>query len=167
MRKLARQITFLLIYSSDMGQTDYQDVLQHYLEQENLEDFLIAANILDGFPELDEETLMSALTTDDKLYISETVAGTMNHLMFVDKLIDEQAQNWSTLRMLSADKNILRLGTYELCFAPEKTDAAVIINEAVNLARIYGEEESYKFVNAILDAIYKNRVTKDDLYEQC
>ena len=61
MRKLARQISFLLIYSSDMGETNYKDVLQHYLEEENLEDFLIAANIISIFPELDEDTLDSVL----------------------------------------------------------------------------------------------------------
>lgn len=166
MRKLARQITFLLIYSSDMGKTDCQEVIQHYLDQENLEDFLISANILEGFPELNEDTLTSALTIDDKIYITDTVAGTMDYLMYIDKMIDEQANNWSTLRMLSADRNILRLGTYEICFSKDHTDAAVIINEAVNLARIYGEDESYKFVNAILDAIYKKNSIKEDVYEQ-
>ena len=76
MRKLARQIAFLLIYSSDMGQTDYQDVLEHILhDKENLEDFLEAANIISIFPELDEDTLESALEDDDKAFIADTVAG--------------------------------------------------------------------------------------------
>lgn len=158
MRKLARQISFLLIYSSDMGETDYQDVLKYYLNEENLEDFLVAANIISVFPELDEETLDSVLEVDDKNYITDTVSGTMENKVDIDNLINAQAKNWSTLRMISADKNILRMGVYELVFAKEKIDAAIVINEAVDLARIYGEEESYKFVNAILDAIYKKEV---------
>ena len=122
------------------------------------EDFLVAANIISVFPELDEETLDSALAEDDKNFIVDTVSGTMENKVDIDNLINAQAKNWSTLRMVSADKNILRMGIYELVFSKEKIDAAVIINEAVDLARIYGEEESYKFVNAILDAIYKKEM---------
>ena len=161
MRKLARQISFLLIYSSDMGETNYKDVLQHYLEEENLEDFLIAANIISIFPELDEDTLDSVLSEDDKNFIIETVSGTMENKVDIDNLINAQAKNWSTLRMASADKNILRMGIYELVFSKDKIDAAVIINEAVDLARLYGDEESYKFVNAILDAIYKKEINHE------
>ena len=156
MRKLARQIAFLLIYSSDMGETDHQEVLQYYLEaKEHLEDFLEAANIIQIFPELDVDTLESAIEADDKAFIRSTVSGTMEHLVDIDNLINAQARNWSTLRMMSADKNILRMGVYELCFAPEKTSPVVVINEAVELAKLYGEDESFKFVNAILDAIAK------------
>ena len=161
MRKLARQISFLLIYSSDMGETNYKDVLQHYLEEENLEDFLIAANIISIFPELDEDTLDSVLAEDDKNFIIETVSGTMENKVDLDNLINAQTKNWSTLRMASADKNILRMGIYELVFSKDKIDAAVIINEAVDLARLYGDEESYKFVNAILDAIYKKEINHE------
>ena len=85
----------------------------------------------------------------------------MENKVDIDNLINAQAKNWSTLRMVSADKNILRMGIYELVFSKEKIDAAVIINEAVYLARIYGEEESYKFVNAILDAIYKKEISHE------
>ena len=156
MRKLARQIAFLLVYSSDMGESDHQEVLQYYLEdKENLEDFLEAANIIQIFPELDVDTLESAIEADDKAFIRSTVSGTMEHLVDIDNLINAQARNWSTLRMMSADKNILRMGVYELCFAPEKTSPVVVINEAVELAKLYGEDESFKFVNAILDAIAK------------
>lgn len=159
MRKLARQIAFLLIYSSDMGQNDYQDVLQNILRnEENLEDFLEAANIISVFPELDEDTLESALEEDDKEYIAATVAGTMENKVDIDNLINAQAKRWSTLRMMSADKNILRMGVYELRFAEPKTEAVIVINEAVELAKLYGDAESYKFVNAILDTIYKKAV---------
>ncbi|MDO4281697.1 MAG: transcription antitermination factor NusB [Peptococcaceae bacterium] len=161
MRKLARQISFLLIYSSDMGKTDYHEVLSYYLDQDNLEDFLEAANIISVFPELDEETLESALAADDKRFIRETVAGTMANRDAIDEMINSQAKHWSTLRMMSADKNIMRLGVYELVFSDEKKEPAVIINEAVDLARIYGEAESYKFVNAILDTISKKAVANE------
>ena len=111
-----------------MGETDHQEVLQYYLEdKENLEDFLEAANIIQIFPELDVDTLESAIEADDKAFIRSTVSGTMEHLVDIDNLINAQARNWSTLRMMSADK----------------------------LAKLYGEDESFKFVNAILDAIAK------------
>lgn len=63
--------------------------------------------------------------------------------------------------MMSADKNILRMGVYELRFAEPKTEAVVVINEAVELAKIYGDAESYKFVNAILDAIHKKALVNE------
>ena len=63
--------------------------------------------------------------------------------------------------MMSADKNILRMGVYELRFAEPKTEAVVVINEAVELAKIYGDAESHKFVNAILDAIHKKALVNE------
>ena len=113
------------------------------------------------FPELDVDTLESAIEEEDKRFITDTVGGTIDHLVDIDNMINAQAKNWSTLRMMSADKNILRMGVYELCFAEPKTPAGIVINEAVELAKIYGDEESYKFVNGILDAIRK-RVTCDE-----
>ena len=101
------------------------------------------------------------MAEDDKNFIIETVSGTMENKVDIDNLINAQAKNWSTLRMASADKNILRMGIYELVFSKDKIDAAVIINEAVDLARLYGDEESYKFVNAILDAIYKKEINHE------
>jgi len=78
----------------------------------------------------------------------------------LDALIAAHAENWSLERMAPVDRNALRLGLYELLHVPE-TPPKVAIDEAVELAKRYGQEESSAFVNALLDAIWKDRVTGD------
>lgn len=73
------------------------------------------------------------------------------HAAEVDVLISGHARNWRIERMAIVDRNILRLATYELRFT--ETPAAVILNEAVDLARRFGADPSPAFVNGILDAI--------------
>ncbi len=88
-------------------------------------------------------------------FIDQAVRGVAAHQSAIDEVVSEHARHWRITRMHSADRSILRLGTWELLFSPDAKDAALVINEAVELAKIYGEDDSYKFVNAILDAAYK------------
>ncbi len=69
----------------------------------------------------------------------------------LDQEITAHAENWRIARMAAVDRNILRLGTYELRFTD--TPTAIILNEAVDLARRYGSDPSPAFVNGILDAV--------------
>jgi N utilization substance protein B len=84
------------------------------------------------------------------------VEGCHAHQAALDALIAAHARNWSLKRMAPVDRNILRLGAYELLHVPQ-TPPTVAIDEAVELAKRYGQEESGAFVNAILDAIRKDR----------
>ena len=72
----------------------------------------------------------------------------------IDAALRAVAQNWSLERMPGADRNLLRLATYELRFeVVDKLDDAVVINEAVEIAKAYGTDESAKFVNGVLGKI--------------
>lgn len=85
------------------------------------------------------------------------VEGVWENRQTIDDKISEYATNWQLNRMAVIDRNILRMGVYELKFAsgiPPK----VAINEAVELAKKYGDLESSKFVNGILDKIHKKEV---------
>lgn len=93
-------------------------------------------------------------------FIRRSVYGVYDHVEAIDALIDKHAKNWRMARMHSTDRSILRLAAYELCFSDDHKDAALVINEAVELAKVYGEDDSYKFINAILDAVYKNEVNE-------
>lgn len=73
----------------------------------------------------------------------------------IDKLIVATAENWRLVRMQPVDRNVLRLGTYELRFAAEKTPLEVAINECIELSRRFGGADSPAFVNGILDKIAK------------
>lgn len=86
-------------------------------------------------------------------YIDKTLRGIGEHSQKIDNLISERAKGWRLERMVSVDRNILRLGIYELLFSQIPPEAA--INEAVELAKKYGTEKSGSFINGILDRVYK------------
>ncbi len=75
----------------------------------------------------------------------------------IDRKISEYATNWQISRMAVIDRNVLRMGLYELMYAPG-IPPKVAINEAVELAKKYGDTESSKFVNGILDKIHKKEI---------
>jgi N utilization substance protein B len=82
--------------------------------------------------------------------------GTLEHLKEIDTRITRVAENWSVERMAVVDRNILRLGIYELYHGPE-TPFKVVLDEAIELAKRYGTEESPAFVNGILDRIVNEK----------
>jgi N utilization substance protein B len=82
--------------------------------------------------------------------------GTMNHLTEINKHLSRAAENWSVNRMAVIDRNILRLGSYELLFC-EETPASVIIDEAIELARGFGSPDSPGFVNGVLDRVLRDK----------
>jgi N utilization substance protein B len=83
--------------------------------------------------------------------------GVVNHLGEIDPKISATATNWRLHRMLAVDRNVLRLGTYELLHAPAAEPVAVVIDEAIELSRRFGSKDSPSFVNGILDAVGKSR----------
>ena len=77
------------------------------------------------------------------------VAGVRRHREELDKRLETTAANWSLHRMAATDRNVLRLGAYEILYSD--TPARVAVNEAVELAKRYGTAQSAQFVNGILD----------------
>lgn len=96
-----------------------------------------------------------------KTFATRLVEGTLSRLDDIDRLIASHADNWQIARMAVVDRNILRLGAYELLYV-EEVPPKVCLNEAVELAKRFGDEESSKFVNGILDAIHKTHVHRSD-----
>ncbi|MDX1659259.1 MAG: transcription antitermination factor NusB [Nitriliruptorales bacterium] len=82
------------------------------------------------------------------------VLGVNDHREEIDALLDEHAEGWTVRRMPVVDRNILRLGTYELLH--EDTPPAVVISEAIELAKELSTERSYRFVNGVLEAIRRS-----------
>ena len=80
------------------------------------------------------------------------VDGVVAHLAELDALIQKHSTHWRVERMPRIDRNVLRLATYELKFDPE-TPGKVVLNEAVELGKAFGSEESSSFINAILDKV--------------
>jgi N utilization substance protein B len=84
--------------------------------------------------------------------------GVLAHLDEIDTRLGAAAENWRLPRMAAVDRNVLRLGAYELLFAPD-TPPGVAIDEAIELARRYGSKDSPGFVNGVLDRL---RQTKEE-----
>ena len=78
--------------------------------------------------------------------------GVVAHLADIDGRLSAAAENWRLPRMAAVDRNVLRLGAYEVLYTPE-TPPTVAINEAIELARRYGSADSPAFVNGILDRL--------------
>ncbi len=89
-------------------------------------------------------------------FAQELIRGTVKHLAEIDREIAALAQSWSLERMAGVDRNILRLAAYEIIFR-EDIPERVTLNEAIELAKSYGGEESAKFINGILDRLVNNR----------
>jgi N utilization substance protein B len=96
-------------------------------------------------------TLVSAPPRDEEYY-DETVRGVWEHRTEIDNLIREAAENWRLERMTLVDRNILRLGAFEIIRSRD-IPFVVAINEAVDLGKRFGSEESGSFINGILDKI--------------
>lgn len=78
----------------------------------------------------------------------------------IDPTISSVAENWRLTRMSVVDRNVLRLGTFELLFDPARPPLEVVIDEAIELSRRFGAKESPGFVNGILDRIARMRDAK-------
>jgi N utilization substance protein B len=96
-------------------------------------------------------------------FAEKLALGTIENQAEIDKVLERYADNWELSRMAMIDRNVMRLATYELLYLAD-VPPKVTLNEAVNLAKKFSQEESGKFVNGILDKINhteKPKIPKD------
>lgn len=99
---------------------------------------------------------------DDDGYVARQVRAVVEHVSELDDLLERFAPEWKVSEMTMTDRNILRLGLWELKF-DEKIPAKVAINEAIELGKTFGGGASGKFVNGVLGAVYKDMIAKGEL----
>ena len=97
---------------------------------------------------------------EGKAYADACVRGVADNLDTIDKRVTAASQNWRLERMSRVDRNLLRLGTWELLYRSD-VPRAVILDEAVELAKSFGTDESSGFVNGVLDRIASDVGRKD------
>ncbi len=97
----------------------------------------------------------SGLDEENKTYVRETVDAILEHLPQIDKTITDYATNWPLAQITLIDRNVLRIGVFEMTLS-ENIPAKVAINEAIEIAKSYGGQSSGKFVNGILGALYND-----------
>lgn len=129
-RREIRDCIFKLLFRVEFYQTEEMD------EQEEL--FLEEDEIFPG-----------KVREKDKKEIAGKYEAIAEKLPEIDKMIDERATGWNTRRMGKVDLTIIRLAVYEICF-DEQVPTGVAINEAVELAKTYGQDSSASFVNGVL-----------------
>ena len=112
-------------------------------QTQNLDD-IIKDNFLNFAPEFDVGG-----------FVKELVLGVFNHLEDIDKYISKYAPEWPIDQITIIDRNVLRLGIYELVFS-EKIPPKVAINEAIEVAKNFGGESSGKFINGVLGSIFND-----------
>lgn len=100
-----------------------------------------------------------SVSDKDRDYAKLLVEGAQTSQAGIDELIAKSAVDWKLDRMPGVDRNIVRLAIYEMKFGSEPVPPGVVINEAVELAKEYGTEESGRFVNGILGALVKHKET--------
>jgi N utilization substance protein B len=91
-----------------------------------------------------------------RAFARELVVGTVGEVADLDRLIAAHAQNWRIERLAVIDRQILRLGAWELRHHHSETPAAIVMNEALELARTFSGDEAVPFVNGVLDSIRKD-----------
>lgn len=102
-----------------------------------------------------ENFLNFAPEFDDGGFVEELVFGVFNHLGEIDEYIKKYAPEWPIDQITVIDRNVLRLGIYELVFS-EKIPPKVAINEAIEVAKNFGGESSGKFINGVLGSIFND-----------
>ena len=102
-----------------------------------------------------EALLVEEELNDQADFIRERLVGILQHREEIDGIIDRRAQGWGIDRLATVDRNILRLGIYELLYTDVPPEVA--IDEAVELAKEYGTEKAPSFINAILDRVWKEK----------
>ena len=88
-------------------------------------------------------------------FMEELVRGAVQNATSIDKIISDKSANWRIERMPAVDRNILRLAVYEM--GDLKTPPAVVIDEALDLARQFSGDESVAFINGVLDAVSREK----------
>ena len=104
---------------------------------------------------IDDYLLEEKAEGDGRTFIIEVVCGTLESLAKIDSLIDERLKDWDLARISRIDLALLRLATYEIRYSND-VSAATAINEAVELAKIYGTDDSPSFINGLLGKVVQD-----------
>ncbi|HWB86273.1 MAG TPA: transcription antitermination factor NusB [Bryobacteraceae bacterium] len=99
------------------------------------------------------DTLFSEERPERDPFVTQLVSSTVEHMEAIDQAIARHAEHWRMERMPAVDRNILRLAVCEMTYVG--TPAAVVIDEALELARKFSGDESVQFVNGVLDAVHR------------
>lgn len=135
-RRKARDITFKYVYSTLYGESEIEDIIESIITADSEE--------------------IASLESEEKTYFEKVTSGIKEHEQEIDNMILSKLKNWTIERIFKIDLAILRLAVYEIMYF-ENMPPKVAVNEAVELAKKYGNDSSYNFVNGVLREIIKDK----------
>lgn len=150
-RRNGRVIAFQALYSWDVTKASLDELLSFSWLQKDSE---IEGDSQEAPAEISETSKI------ERTFASLIISGTISHIDEIDKLIESHlSASWSMERISRVALAILRTSVYELLFQ-NGADAKVVIDEAVNIAKDFDTDDSYKFINAVLDKIGKDEAKR-------
>lgn len=99
--------------------------------------------------EISIEEAIGHVTEEQDSFLTQVVTGVVNHKDEIDASLIDKLENWSLSRLPKIERTVLRIAVFELLFT-EETPAKVVINEALEISKIFGDEKSSRFVNGVL-----------------
>ncbi len=162
-RRRGRILAFQALYSYDVGGLTLDRVMELEWDKKDYRSN-VNADLGTGESDPSGNAGSQSLSSDEtKDYARLLIAGTINHLAQVDHEIENHlSEKWEMVRLNKVSLAILRLSVFELMFQPDLA-SSIVIDEAIRIAKEYGEEDSYRFINAILDRIRRD-VKSDGLH---
>lgn len=130
-RHQARMAVVSLLYAYDLGNQSIADFSDEIMEEKKIRN-------------------------KQRDFAMDLFRGVVEHLEAIDVAVEKHLKDWDFDRLGSIERATLRLGAYEIMFG--ELDTAVIINEAIEVTKAFGSEQSPKFINGVLDAISKDKV---------
>lgn len=127
-RRLSREIALQILYQIEMTQSDVEEAIKLFWNN-------------------------FKYRQEAKPFSLELVYGVCNHKAEIDALLERSSKNWKLSRMSLVDRNILRIALYEIIYRGDEIPFKVAINEAIDLGKKYGSEDSGAFINGVLDSI--------------
>tara|TARA_B100001964_G_scaffold223702_1_gene269875 strand:- start:156 stop:587 length:432 start_codon:yes stop_codon:yes gene_type:complete len=127
-RRSSRELALKFLYQFELNKGDLDEQIRLFLEQNSSQE-------------------------DVENFMKELVVSLIDKMEEIDEIIQKFSDHWILDRMTVIDRNILRMGTCELLFN-FPTPPKVVINEAIDIAKKYGNEDSPEFINGILDKVY-------------
>lgn len=134
-RRIARELVLQSLFQIDFAQVDCEAALNAAVEERS------------------DKSAEKA-----KEYAHDVLNGVLANSEAIDARISEYAVDWTLERMPAVDRNILRVAVYEMFFAAEKLVPNVAINEAVEIAKIYGTDDTPRFINGVLGKMVRSDV---------
>lgn len=154
-RRISREMALQSLFQIDIYESVRQTLSLESVGEIDYSDFTVEAALAAAFLEHEEDEDGGKKALKAQGYAESLVRGVVEHKSEIDAKLSEFAVDWSIARMSAADRNILRIATYELLFAPELQEPGVAINEAVEIAKAYGTDDSPRFINGVLGKMMK------------